>query len=291
MMENPKSIEYVDLNPVRDIFNWTMTYRSDSDVYVPYGRTVDHGTKPAATKRDMKALWKTKSRTAVWLISDCLSYSGRKNFSRELQQYMDVDVYGKCGPRDFPKTGVNASYEHFERNYHFILTFEDSICAEYVTEKLFTALKYDIVPVVFGGANYSRIAPRHFYIDAFAFESFEKLAEYLVALSRNYTDATKFILPRHQSVVAGAKTLPFVRKCAHRRRKHGAALMDTAGTITQGCNGSDGKDNEGAQTPRVPLIENAAPRKVRLCHHLQPTVSHAVPKNTAAVATTYYRKQ
>ncbi|XP_037521653.1 alpha-(1,3)-fucosyltransferase C [Rhipicephalus sanguineus] len=187
-MENPKSIEYVDLNPVRDIFNWTMTYRSDSDVYVPYGRTVDHGTKPAATKRDMKALWKTKSRTAVWLISDCLSYSGRKNFSRELQQYMDVDVYGKCGPRDFPKTGVNASYEHFERNYHFILTFEDSICAEYVTEKLFTALKYDIVPVVFGGANYSRIAPRHFYIDAFAFESFEKLAEYLVALSRNYTE-------------------------------------------------------------------------------------------------------
>ncbi|KAL1487158.1 hypothetical protein MTO96_031093 [Rhipicephalus appendiculatus] len=101
---------------------------------------------------------------------------------------MDVDVYGKCGPHDCPKTGGNACYEHFERNYHFILAFEDSICADYVTEKLFTALKYDIVPVVFGGANYSRIAPRHSYIDALAFESPEKLADYLVALSRNYTE-------------------------------------------------------------------------------------------------------
>ncbi|XP_049273418.1 alpha-(1,3)-fucosyltransferase C-like [Rhipicephalus sanguineus] len=157
MMETPKSIEYVDLNPVRDIFNWTMTYRSDSDVYVPYGRTVDHGTKPAATKRDMKALWKTKSRTAVWLISDCLSYSGRKTSVENSSSTWTSTFMVNAVRATFRRPELTPPMKHFERNYHFILTFEDSICAEYVTEKLFTALKYDIVPVVFGGANYSRI--------------------------------------------------------------------------------------------------------------------------------------
>ncbi|KAL1487159.1 hypothetical protein MTO96_031094 [Rhipicephalus appendiculatus] len=54
MMETPQSIENVDLNPVLDVFNWTMTYRSDSDVYVPYGRTVERGVKPATPRRETR---------------------------------------------------------------------------------------------------------------------------------------------------------------------------------------------------------------------------------------------
>ncbi len=54
-----------------------------------------------------------------------------------------------------------------------------------VTEKLFSILELDVVPVVFGSADYRTIAPEHSYIDASDFESPAKLAEYLYLLDRN----------------------------------------------------------------------------------------------------------
>ena len=43
------------------------------------------------------------------------------------------------------------------------------------------------MPVVFGGANYSKIAPKKSYIDAREFETPQKLAEYLQYLDKNVT--------------------------------------------------------------------------------------------------------
>ncbi|KAL1425814.1 hypothetical protein MTO96_018797 [Rhipicephalus appendiculatus] len=73
-----------------------------------------------------------------------------------------------------------------------MLAFENSICVDYVTEKLFRPLDHYLVPVVFGGANYSERAPPHSYIDALSFESPESLAEYLRELSDNYTEYASY---------------------------------------------------------------------------------------------------
>lgn len=37
-----------------------------------------------------------------------------------------------------------------ERDYMFYLAFENSICADYVTEKFFNAMKRDVIPIVLG---------------------------------------------------------------------------------------------------------------------------------------------
>lgn len=37
MMEAPVHT-WINLKPFEGLFNWTMTYRRDSDVYIPYGR-------------------------------------------------------------------------------------------------------------------------------------------------------------------------------------------------------------------------------------------------------------
>ena len=66
-------------------------------------------------------------------------------------------------------------------------SFENSFCRDYVSEKFFKVLEYDIVPVVFGRANYSKIAPAKSYIDAQDFETPQKLAEYLQYLDKNET--------------------------------------------------------------------------------------------------------
>jgi alpha-1,3-fucosyltransferase len=47
-------------------------------------------------------------------------------------------------------------------------------------------MQHKIVPVVYGGADYSRIAPPHSYIDANQFEP-KELAEYLTMLNANKT--------------------------------------------------------------------------------------------------------
>ena len=54
-----------------------------------------------------------------------------------------------------------------------------------MTEKFFSILQLDVVPVVFGAADYRTIAPEHSYIDALAFSSPAKLAEYLHLLNGN----------------------------------------------------------------------------------------------------------
>ena len=74
---------------------------------------------------------------------------------------------------------------NFYRDKFF--SFENSNCDDYVTEKFFKVLNLDVVPIVFGGANYSEIAPEKSYINAAGFESPKELANYLKYLDQNNT--------------------------------------------------------------------------------------------------------
>jgi Glycosyltransferase family 10 (fucosyltransferase) C-term len=65
------------------------------------------------------------------------------------------------------------------------LSFQNSFCPDYVTEKLFRPLRTAVVPIVFGGVPYSRFAPPHSYINALDYESPKQLADYLITLEKN----------------------------------------------------------------------------------------------------------
>jgi hypothetical protein len=66
------------------------------------------------------------------------------------------------------------------------------VCEDYVTEKFFKALRYNIVPLAFGGANYSAIAPPHSFISVLDHPSPRKLAKYLNKLSANEAKYAEF---------------------------------------------------------------------------------------------------
>ena len=72
-----------------------------------------------------------------------------------------------------------------EKKYKFYLAFENSICIDYVTEKLWKVLPYDVIPVVLGGANYTKYLPKKSYIDVNDFQSPEELGKYLLKLDKN----------------------------------------------------------------------------------------------------------
>ena len=79
----------------------------------------------------------------------------------------------------------DGCFKKLASQYKFYLSFENSICDEYVTEKLTRAFASNVVPIVFGGANYSQITPPNSVINVDNFETIESLANYLTELDHN----------------------------------------------------------------------------------------------------------
>ncbi len=130
---------------------------------------------------------KTNSKLVAWMVSNCHSNSDRESYAAELAKHVSVDVYGKCGTEQCALQNNTECMIMLEENYKFYLGFENSVCNDYVTEKFWKVLRFSLIPVVLGGANYSRIAPAKSYIDVRDFESVEKLADYLKYLDANVT--------------------------------------------------------------------------------------------------------
>ena len=78
-----------------------------------------------------------------------------------------------------------TTFFRLSQKYKFYLAFENSVCDQYVTEKLHRTLGYPTVPIVLGGASYKDIVPPNSFIDVFEFESPEHLAKYLLFLDSN----------------------------------------------------------------------------------------------------------
>ena len=72
-----------------------------------------------------------------------------------------------------------------ESTYKFYLSFENSLCDQYVTEKLFYRMNQKLVPIVMGRAPYHEIAPPNSYIHIKDFDDPESLAKYLLKLDKN----------------------------------------------------------------------------------------------------------
>ncbi|KAL7642684.1 UNVERIFIED_CONTAM: hypothetical protein RMT77_007249 [Armadillidium vulgare] len=181
------------------VFNWTMTYRRDSDIVSGYGRVYKKKDFAPEEIRDFgnlsnsfESVMKTKKKMVVWFVSNCKVYSQRSEYVKELQKFIQVDIYGKCGPLKCDKKKEEICYKKIESEYKFYLAFENNFCKDYVTEKFFNSLGYFIIPVVRGSGDYAAIAPPHSYINALDFKTPKDLANYLIYLSKNDSAYTEY---------------------------------------------------------------------------------------------------
>jgi hypothetical protein len=92
--EPPTRLSALVTEEIRWTFNMTIGYSKTSDVFTPYGRTVGFRQVQKMPKWDF-----TRGRTKMiaWVVSHCWGSSGRFQFVRELQKFVAVDVFGKCG--------------------------------------------------------------------------------------------------------------------------------------------------------------------------------------------------
>lgn len=94
-------------------------------------------------------------------------------------------------------------------SYMFYLSFENSLCKDYVTEKLYRPLKQFVIPVVFNGGNMTRFAPPKSYIDANDFDTVDKLVKYLKHLIENPKEYIKYFWWKQHYSIVSHPTFPY----------------------------------------------------------------------------------
>lgn len=183
--------------PYKNIFNWTATYRHDSDIVAPYEKFVPYHSATTVRKRPLRNYAANKTKKVAWFVSNCGAQNGRMEYGEMLSKYIDVDIYGACGHHQCPRTDANKCFELLNNNYKFYLSFENSNCKDYITEKFFVnGLGNDVIPIVMGARkeDYQRAAPPHSYIHLEDFASPKELANYLNLLDRNDTLYNEYFL-------------------------------------------------------------------------------------------------
>ncbi|GFS00626.1 alpha-(1,3)-fucosyltransferase [Elysia marginata] len=199
-------------------FNSSMTYRTDSEFWHGYVRPERKKTPMDAQQKkqqetELRWAFRNKTRMAAIFVSHCSTSSNRGKYIRQLKKFMDVDVFGRCG--HLKCVDRARCDELLAREYKFYLAFENSLCVDYVTEKLLRAMNtMRVVPVVRGGADYSRLFPVNSVIDAGQFFSAYELAHHLNSLAEDEDEWVRMFQWTWNWKMVGSQ-LPLCQYCYH----------------------------------------------------------------------------
>ncbi|XP_076807674.1 4-galactosyl-N-acetylglucosaminide 3-alpha-L-fucosyltransferase FUT6-like [Clavelina lepadiformis] len=206
-MEGPPSLRELrgmKLSEYDNVFNLTMTYRRDSDIYNPYSTAVDvlqnlQSSGSGDPDKDLDQLISKKNAMVIWMVSNCGGMKGAQTRMKLVQDLINaglpVDRRGGCFPKNKP--APRGQQLEIISEFKFYLAFENSYhCLDYVTEKLFVnAFKGGAVPVVFGAkkSDYQAVVPPNSCIYVDDFENLQNLINYLKYLDKNATAYTEYM--------------------------------------------------------------------------------------------------
>ena len=175
-----------DFTEYNGLFNLSLTYKINSNATSLYYAQNPFSWELNEAFDEKYDFFAEKSKFSAIIVSNCNDKSKRLDYINDLKKYIPVDIFGNCGspcPKKFE--GDNSCKLNVMNNYKFYFAFENSICKDYITEKFFGILNYNIIPVVLGGGNYSLFIPKSGYINALDYPKPQDLANYLIYLSSN----------------------------------------------------------------------------------------------------------
>lgn len=97
--------------------------------------------------------------------------------------------------------------------YRFYFAFENTLCIDYLTEKLYNTINSYVIPVIFSGAEISRFLPPKSYINVESFATAEELANHLKFLTENPHEYVKYFWWRKHYKIATKVEMEFCALC------------------------------------------------------------------------------
>ncbi|KAF9969783.1 hypothetical protein BGZ73_007699 [Actinomortierella ambigua] len=210
-LEAPQTVEYDQSIAKLFSHRWTVTRNVDfPDSYFKSG--IDGLLHTVLQKPRVSLEEKNRRRRlpreqgglapVSWVVSNCNAANFRANYVEELAKHIDVDIYGRCNHLPWPtnEDGKPLTIDEVVEPYKFYLSFENSNCDDYVTEKLYRPLVLGNVPVVDGPQDYSRFSPaENALIQTDNFTSAAELAKYLKKLDMDdeaYMSHLRYRVPK-----------------------------------------------------------------------------------------------
>lgn len=208
--EPPPHLYYTgrSLRYSRYAFNWTLSFRKDATVYAPYGRAAPLEANIAEVKRKKlanKNYAEGKTKMTYAIISNCVDDAGRFSYIKKLRQYTPIDLYGRCGNLTCPR---NSTCGEMLKPYKFAITFENSNCKDYISEKFWNGLYMESIPIVnWIPEQVPSNAPPKSYINVHDFPSMSDLAKYLDYLNNNDIEYSSYFDWRKTHYVVHGDTM------------------------------------------------------------------------------------
>uniref|UniRef100_A0A3Q3W4V1 Fucosyltransferase n=1 Tax=Mola mola TaxID=94237 RepID=A0A3Q3W4V1_MOLML len=176
-----------NLTQLNGLFNWTMSYRHDADIHIPYGRTMLGG--------DERGFQTVSNRSCLvsWVVSKYWPHQDRAIFYQSLKKYIPIEVYGKWNKKTLPNRRLLPTIA----KCYFYLSFENCQAKDYISEKLWrNAFQAGAVPVVLGPsrATYEALAPPGSFIHVADFKSPADLAAHLKLVAADTQAYEKYFM-------------------------------------------------------------------------------------------------
>jgi len=208
--ESPGSFVFMkhNLDDYDNFFNWTMTYRRDSDVTAPYFTTNDLLKSIEMGQSAIDDIISKKEKLSIIFTSNCWYTYGaleRKKISDQLFDLgLNMERYGHCYRNSKLPRSSQKDVDGYIKKFKFYFAFENALnCRDYITEKFWNALSLGVVPVVWGTSreDYASAAPKGSFIHVDDFPNLNDLVTYLNYLDRNDTAYREYFRWREHSSV------------------------------------------------------------------------------------------
>lgn len=205
--ESPKNNYLLSFSQIMELFNHTATFKRESDLplLTQYLTSIEDIENDKYLKSiEMKNRIKLEKGLApiAYVQSDCRTPSNRDMFVKALMKHIKIDSYGTCEHnRDLPEDLRNpiqsmssdAFYE-FLSQYKFVLTIENALCDDYVTEKLWRNFYTGTVPIVLGSKKINDILPTNkSIINIRDFKNAADLSSFIKNLDKNDSEYETYL--------------------------------------------------------------------------------------------------
>ncbi|XP_020288118.1 alpha-(1,3)-fucosyltransferase 10 isoform X2 [Pseudomyrmex gracilis] len=208
--ESPRNNPILVHEKALNLFNYSSTFSRFSNVPL--------------TLLDLPDL-ETLIAPVLYIQSDCDTASDRDYYVLELMKHIRVDSYGACINNarlddrlrnNYLDKLNNHEFLSFVAEYKFTIAFENAICDDYITEKLWRPLIVGSVPIYYGSPSFKDWLPNDkSAVSILDFASPVTLATFLHELLRNdsaYEEYLSHKLNNHEYRVTNKRLLNVLEK-------------------------------------------------------------------------------